>query len=82
MGGGKKTAAKVATAVAIGKVVYAKLAVEGKPVREPDKPAAVKLFGLTIFRRTESLEREWLGGLIKRGQSKRTKAALRERGEQ
>lgn len=78
---GKKIA-KVSKAAGTASALYAvTVKVEGKPVREPDKPAAVKLFGLTIFRRTDSLEREWLGGLIKRGQSKRTKAALAERGE-
>ena len=74
----KKASGLVSTGVALYAVT---VNVQGKPLQEPDKPAKVRVFGITLFERTASLEREFLFGLIKRGPSKRTQRALAERGE-
>ena len=52
--------------------------VDGKPIREPDKPAAIRVFGLPLFERDPSLDRYWFG-VIRRGKSKAAKAALAAR---
>ena len=49
--------------------------VEGAPVRERTEPAAIRIFGIPVFKRDEQLDRVWFG-FIKRGKSKVAKAHL------
>lgn len=49
--------------------------VEGAPVRERTEPAAIRIFGIPVFKRDEQLDRVWFG-FIKRGKSRAAKAHL------
>lgn len=75
---GKATKA-AATAAAIYTVT---VKVEGRPVKEPTKPATIKILGIPIFERDASLNRYWFGGLISRGKSAAAKRATEGEGEQ
>lgn len=67
---------KAGGVIGAGRAAYdLAVTVEGAPIREKTQPAAVKILGLTIFRRDETLDRTWFG-FIKRGKSKVAKRYL------
>jgi len=68
------------SAVSVGVGLYElAVTVEGKPARARTEPAAVRIFGLPIFERTDTLERYWFG-VIPRGRSAVAKKALAAKG--
>jgi putative effector of murein hydrolase len=71
----KRTSAAAATGSALYQLA---VTVEGKPIRAKLEPASVRIFGIPIFERTETLERYWFG-VIPRGRSAAAKRAI-ERG--